>query len=92
MDGFRSRHVTLSCLGDAYFVYESCPMSNQKKLTCEILVFKISSLKYLAAKIVSTVVGYYIYKKCAIYTDSNTYQHCNNIRGVERRRQSYHRI
>ena len=34
MDGFRSRHVTLLCPGDAYFVYESCPMSDQTKLTC----------------------------------------------------------
>ena len=32
--GFRSRHVTLSCPGDAYFVYESCPMRDQTKLTC----------------------------------------------------------
>ena len=24
----------LSCPGDAYFVYESCPMSDQTKLTC----------------------------------------------------------
>ena len=24
VDGFRSRHVTLSCPGDAYFVYEPC--------------------------------------------------------------------
>ena len=29
VDGFRSRHVTLSCRGDAYFVYESRPMSDQ---------------------------------------------------------------
>ena len=34
VDGFRSRHVTLSCPGDAYFVYESCPMRDQTKLTC----------------------------------------------------------
>ena len=37
VDGFRSRHVTLSCSGDAYFVYESCPMSDQTKLTCLFL-------------------------------------------------------
>ena len=34
VDGFRSRPVTLSCPGDAYFVYESCPMRDQTKLTC----------------------------------------------------------
>ena len=34
MDGFRSRHVTLSCLGDAYFVYVSCPTIDHTKLTC----------------------------------------------------------
>ena len=33
MDGFRSRHVTLSCPVDAYFVYESCPFRDQTKLT-----------------------------------------------------------
>ena len=33
MDGFRSRHVSLSCQGDAYFVYASCPMNDQTKLT-----------------------------------------------------------
>ena len=32
--GFRSRHMTLSCPGDAYFVYESWPMSDQTKMTC----------------------------------------------------------
>ena len=37
VDGFRSRHVTLSCPGDAYFVYESCPMRDQTKLTCFFL-------------------------------------------------------
>ena len=26
--------MTLSCPGDAYFVYESCPMGDQTKLTC----------------------------------------------------------
>ena len=31
--GFWSRHVTLSCAGDAYFVYQSCPMPDQTKLT-----------------------------------------------------------
>ena len=34
VDGFRSRHVTLSCPGDAYFVYEPRPMSDQTKMTC----------------------------------------------------------
>ena len=34
MDGFRSRHVTPSCPGDAYFVYESCPMRDQTKISC----------------------------------------------------------
>ena len=28
-DGFRSRHVTLSCPGDAGFVYESWPMCDK---------------------------------------------------------------
>ena len=30
-DGFRSRHVTLSCPGDAHLVHESCPMRDKKK-------------------------------------------------------------
>ena len=34
VDGFRSRHVTLSCPGDAFFLCESWPMSDQAKLTC----------------------------------------------------------
>ena len=34
MDGFRSRHVTLLCLGNDYFVYESWPMSDQTKMAC----------------------------------------------------------
>ena len=33
VDGFRSWHVTPSCPGDVYFVYESCPMRDQTKLT-----------------------------------------------------------
>ena len=32
VDKFQSRHMTLSCPGDAYFVYESCPMRDQTKL------------------------------------------------------------
>ena len=31
MDRFRSRDVTRSCSGDAYFVHESWPMYDQKK-------------------------------------------------------------
>ena len=34
VDGFRSRHLTLSCPGDAYFVYEPQPMSDQTKTAC----------------------------------------------------------
>ena len=34
VDRFRSRDVTLSCPGGAYFVYESRPMSDQIKITC----------------------------------------------------------
>ena len=33
VDGFRSRYVTLSCPGDAYFVYESWRMNDQTKIT-----------------------------------------------------------
>ena len=33
VDGSRPRLVTLSCPGDAYFVYESWPISDQTKLT-----------------------------------------------------------
>ena len=33
VDGFRSRRVTLSCPDDAYFVYESWQMRDQKKMT-----------------------------------------------------------
>ena len=64
MDGFRSRHVTLSCPGDAYFVFESCPMSDQTKLTCFCfrLIKLESEMKYLAVKIVNAVVAYCIYK------------------------------
>ena len=83
VDGFRPRHVTLSCLGNAYFVYESCPMSDRTKLTCFHFRLINSSLKYLAVKIVSAVVAYRIYKKWAIYTARNKQQHCNSIRGVE---------
>ena len=38
VDGFQSQHVTLSCLGDAYFKYESYTMSDQTKLTCFMFV------------------------------------------------------
>ena len=34
VDGFRSRHVTLSCPGEAYFGYEPWPMSDQTKMAC----------------------------------------------------------
>ena len=34
VDGFRS----LSCPGDAYFVYESCPMSDRTKLAMLIVL------------------------------------------------------
>ena len=57
-----------------------------------IVVDKNSSLKFLAVKIVSAVAAYCNYKKWAIYTASNKQQHCNNIRGVEWRRQPYHRV
>ena len=83
MDGFRSRHVTLSCPSDAYFVYESWPMSDKTKMTCFIFVYKNSSLNFLAVKIVSGVIAYCNYKKRGIYTASNKQQHCNSIRGVE---------
>ena len=59
MDGFRSRHATLSCPGDAYFVYESWAISDQTKLTC--FYFRLPKLEseILAVKIVSAVVAYY---------------------------------
>ena len=63
MDGFRSRHVALSSAGDAYFVHEFWPMSDQTKMTCFYFVSKNSSLKFLAVKIVSAVVAYCMYKK-----------------------------
>ena len=34
VDEFRSRHVTLSSPVEAYFVYESWPISDQTKMTC----------------------------------------------------------
>ena len=64
MDGFRSRDVTLSCPGDAYFVYESWPIYDQKKITYFLFSSKKnSSLKFVTVKIVSAVVAYCIYKK-----------------------------
>ena len=63
MDGFRSRHVTLSYPGDAYLVYESWPMSDQTKMICFFFVYKNSSLKFLTVKIVSAVVAYCMYNK-----------------------------
>ena len=63
MDEFRSRHVTVSCPGDAYFVYESWPMSDQTKYHVFIFVFENSSLKFLTVKIVIAVVAYCIYEK-----------------------------
>ena len=84
--------MTLSCPGDAYFVYGSWLMSDQTKITCFFFVYKNSSRNFLAVKIVSAVVAYCSYKKSAIYTASNKQQHCNSIRGVERRSQPYHRV
>ena len=75
MDGFRSRHVTLSCPGDSYFVYESWPMSDQTKIICFFFFCKNSSLKFLTVEIVSAVVAYCMYKKWTIYTASNKQQH-----------------
>ena len=43
MDGYRSTVVTLSSSGDAYFVYESRPMSDQTKMTC--LYFRLKKLE-----------------------------------------------
>ena len=64
MDGFRARDVTVSCPGDAYFVYESRPIYNQTRMTYVLFSSeKNSSLKFLTVKIVSTVVAYCIYKK-----------------------------
>ena len=60
MDGFRTRYVTLSCPGEAYFLYESWPMSDQTKMTCFIFVFNNSSLKFLTVKIVSAVPGSHV--------------------------------
>ena len=77
MDAFRSRHVTLSYPGDAYFVYESWPISDQTKMTCFIFVYKNSSVQFVAVKIVSAVVAYFNYKKSAIYTAGNKQQHFN---------------
>ena len=42
--------------GDAYFEYESWPMSDQTKMTCYIFVCKNSSLEFLTIKILSAVV------------------------------------
>ena len=39
----RSRHVTLSCLGGAYFVYESRPKSDQTKNSC--FSFRLQTLE-----------------------------------------------
>ena len=61
--GFRPRHVTLSCPGDAYFVYESWPMYDQTKITCFFFGYKNSNLKNISVKIASAVVAYCIYKK-----------------------------
>ena len=43
MDGFRFRDVTLSCPGDAYFVYEPRPIYDQTKTTC--FYFRLKKLE-----------------------------------------------
>ena len=52
VDGFRSRHVTPLCPGDAYFLNESCPMRDQTKL--KYFCFRLIKLdsKYFADEIV----------------------------------------
>ena len=57
MDGFRSQHVTLSCPGDAYFVCESWPMSDQTKITC---LFLFSSIK-----LESSILNGQNFKRCS---------------------------
>ena len=83
MDGFRSRHVTLSCPGLAYFVYESWPMSDQTRMTFFFSSIKNLSLKLLAVKIVSAVVAYVLYlstrSERSTQTASNKQQQCNSI-------------
>ena len=64
VDGFRFRHVILSCPGDAYFVYESRSKDDQTKITCFCFCLeKKLEPDILTAKIVSAVVAYCIYKK-----------------------------
>ena len=65
MDEFRSRHVTLSCPGDAYYIYGVRSLANKRSDTNDMLyfVYKNSDLKFVTAKIVSAVVAYCMCKK-----------------------------
>ena len=56
MDGFRSRHVTLSCPGDACFVDESWPMSDQT--INYIIYFRLEKLE-------SEILNYQNCKRCS---------------------------
>ena len=74
----------LSCPGDAYFTNESCPMSDQTKLTCvyfRLIKFESELLSCQNRERCSRVL--YLQDLSDLLSQSNKQEHCNGIRGVE---------